>query len=227
MLNNVILAIKNLSKNFVLHEQKKVIPSAQNIFLKVYAGKLTAITGASGTGKSTILKCIYCTYLPSEGSIYYHQDDGNWIDLAKTSERKILELRRAEISFVTQFLYCLPRQTTIDVVAKPLFDLGIEREEARQKAQELLSQIRLPERLWTISPTTFSGGEKQRVNLARAIIFHPRLLLLDEPTASLDSASIERVIQMIHSIKKSGTSILAIFHDPALVKELADFEVNL
>lgn len=227
MSKNLILKIENLSKNFFLQEQGKSIPSSQNVFLKVYAGQLTALTGASGTGKSTILKCIYRTYLPSEGSIYYHQEDGVWVDLATISEQEMLRLRCAEISFVTQFLQCIPRQSTIDVVAKPLFDLGIEREEARQKAKELLSKIQLSERLWSLSPTTFSGGEKQRVNLARAMILHPRLLLLDEPTASLDSASIEKVIEILHNIKKLGTGILAIFHDSALVKELANIKVNL
>ncbi|MDZ8104946.1 MAG: phosphonate C-P lyase system protein PhnL [Nostoc sp. DedQUE12a] len=227
MFSNIILRTERLSKSFVLHEQRKHIPSAQNVSLEVKAGKLTALTGASGTGKSSFLKCIYRTYLPSEGAIYYHTDDGEWLDLAKASEREILELRRAEISFVTQFLHCLPRQSTVDVVAKPLFDLGIERVEAINRAKDLLSQIKLPERLWEISPATFSGGEKQRVNLARAMILRPRLLLLDEPTASLDPVSIRRVIEMVRSLKKAGTGILAIFHDQELVKELADFEVNL
>ncbi|MCC5668872.1 phosphonate C-P lyase system protein PhnL [Nostoc sp. CHAB 5784] len=227
MYSNLILRTEGLSKSFILHEQQKHIPSAQNVSLEVKAGKLTALTGASGTGKSSFLKCIYRTYLPTEGAIYYHTDDGEWLDLAKASEREILELRRAEISFVTQFLHCLPRQSTVDVVAKPLLDLGIERIEAKDQAKELLSQIKLPERLWEISPATFSGGEKQRVNLARAMILHPRLLLLDEPTASLDPVSIPRVIEMVRSVKKAGTGILAIFHDQELVKELADFEINL
>lgn len=227
MSSTVILRTENLSKSFLLHEQEKHIPSAQNVSLEVQAGKLTALTGSSGAGKSSLLKCIYRTYLPTEGAIYYLTDEGEWLDLAKVSERDMLELRRAEISFVTQFLHCLPRQSTVDVVAKPLFDLGIDRTEARERAKELLHQIQLPERLWEISPYTFSGGEKQRVNLARAMILRPRLLLLDEPTASLDPASVARVIDMVRSIKKAGTGILAIFHDRELVKELADIEVTL
>ena len=178
-------------------------------------------------GKSSILKCIYRTYLPSRGAIYYYTEDGDKLDLAVVSEQEILQLRRGDISFVTQFLHCLPRQSTIDVVAKPLFDLGIEREEARDRAKTLLQEIQLPERLWTLSPTTFSGGEKQRVNLARATIFNPRLLLLDEPTASLDPTSVKRIVKMIQRIKREGTAILAILHDPDLVKEVADFEVKL
>jgi alpha-D-ribose 1-methylphosphonate 5-triphosphate synthase subunit PhnL len=227
MSENTILEINNLSKIFFLHEQRKSLPSAQDISFPVYAGKLTTLTGASGVGKSSILKCIYRTYLPTRGAIYYYTEEGEKLDLALISEQEILQLRRGDISFVTQFLHCLPRQSTIDVVAKPLFDLGIEREEARDRAKNLLREIQLPERLWMLSPTTFSGGEKQRVNLARATIFNPRLLLLDEPTASLDSASVERVVKMIQRIKQAGTAILAILHDLDLVKEIADFEVKL
>ncbi|MGF1540409.1 MAG: phosphonate C-P lyase system protein PhnL [Pleurocapsa sp.] len=227
MSENTILEINNLSKIFFLHEQRKSLPSAQDISFPVYAGKLTTLTGASGVGKSSILKCIYRTYLPTRGAIYYYTEEGEKLDLAVVSEQEILQLRRGDLSFVTQFLHCLPRQSTIDVVAKPLFDLGIEREEARDRAKNLLREIQLPERLWMLSPTTFSGGEKQRVNLARATIFNPRLLLLDEPTASLDSASVERVVKMIQRIKQAGTAILAIFHDLDLVKEIADFEVKL
>ncbi len=224
---NIILRTENLCKSFFLHEQAKTIPSAQKISLEVHQGKLTALTGASGTGKSSLLKCIYRTYLPTEGAIYYQTTSGTWIDLAKASEYDILKLRQSEISFVTQFLHCLPRQSTVDVVAKPLFDLGIQRTQAREKAKELLSQISLPERLWEISPSTFSGGEKQRVNLARAIILQPRLLLLDEPTASLDPASTVRVLEMVQKIKASGTGILAIFHDHKLISETADTVVTL
>lgn len=222
-----ILRAEKLSKSFFLHERGKRLPSANNISLEVQAGKLTALTGHSGSGKSSLLKCIYRTYLPSKGAIYYSTKEGQCIDLVTASDREVLHLRRTEISFVTQFLHCLPRQSTVDVVAQPLFDLGIERGEARERAKALLTQIQLPERLWEISPYTFSGGEKQRVNLARAIAIRPQLLLLDEPTASLDSASISLVAEMICSIKKSGTGILAIFHDSELVKELADVEVIL
>ncbi|MBV9388283.1 MAG: phosphonate C-P lyase system protein PhnL [Chroococcidiopsidaceae cyanobacterium CP_BM_ER_R8_30] len=227
MTAKLILRTENLSKHFFLHEQRKHIPSVVGMFLEVSAGRLTALTGPSGVGKSSLLKCIYRTYLPSQGAIYYHTDEGDWIDLVQANEQEILQLRHTEISLATQFLHCLPRQSTIDVVAKPLFDLGISRSEARIRAQELLSHIHLPERLWGISPMTFSGGEKQRVNLARAMILRPRLLLLDEPTASLDRTSVERVIEMIRNLKKAGTGILAVFHDSMLVKELADFEVQL
>ncbi len=220
--SDLILEVKGLTKNFNLHEQGKTLPGIQAISLTVKSGQLTALTGVSGVGKSSLLKCIYRTYLPQGGEINYHTAEGKWIDIATAQEHEILNLRRKEITFVTQFLHCLPRQTTLDVVAKPLFDLGYERSEARNKAAILLTKMQLPERLWTISPATFSGGEKQRVNLARGMVSSPRLLLLDEPTASLDTDTSQLVIELIQSIKKMGTGILAVFHSPELISTLAD-----
>ncbi|NEO97214.1 MAG: phosphonate C-P lyase system protein PhnL [Symploca sp. SIO2E9] len=220
--SDLILQVKGLTKNFNLHEQGKILPSIQTISLTVKSGQLTALTGVSGAGKSSLLKCIYRTYLPQSGEINYHTVEGNWIDIAIAKEHEILNLRRKEISFVTQFLHCLPRQITLDVVAKPLFDLGCKRSEARDKAAILLKKMQLSERLWTISPATFSGGEKQRVNLARGIVSSPRLLLLDEPTASLDANTSQLVIELIQSVKQMGTGILAVFHSPELITTLAD-----
>ena len=220
--SDLILQVKGLTKNFNLHEQGKILPGIQAISLTVKSGQLTALTGVSGAGKSSLLKCIYRTYLPQGGEINYHTAAGNWIDIATAKEHEILNLRRKEISFVTQFLYCLPRQTTLDVVAKPLFDLGCDRTKARNQAAILLEKMQLPERLWTISPATFSGGEKQRVNLARGMVSSPRLLLLDEPTASLDADTSQLVIELIQSVKQMGTGILAVFHSPELINILAD-----
>lgn len=220
--SDVVLQVEGLTKNFTLHEQNKVLPGAAPIDFTVHTGKLTALAGVSGTGKSSLLKCVYRTYLPQSGAINYCTAQGNWLDLATASEYEILNLRRAEISFVTQFLHFLPRQSTLDVVAKPLFDLGCDREVARDRAASLLQQMKLPERLWKISPATFSGGEKQRVNLARSMVSCPRLLLLDEPTASLDAAATERVVELIQTIKQQGTGMLAVFHDPELITSVAD-----
>lgn len=220
--SDAVLQVEGLSKNFTLHEQNKVLPGSAPIDFTVHTGKLTVLAGVSGAGKSTLLKCVYRTYLPQSGAINYCTAQGNWLDLATASEYEILNLRRAEISFVTQFLRFLPRQSTLDVVAKPLFDLGCDREVARDRAASLLQQMKLPERLWKISPATFSGGEKQRVNLARSIVSCPRLLLLDEPTASLDAAATERVVELIQTIKQKGTGILAVFHDLELITSVAD-----
>lgn len=223
----LILQVEGYGKHFQLHEQNKLIPSAHNVNIAVRAGQLTALIGPTGAGKSSVLKGIYRTYLPSTGRILYRNALGHELDLALASEHQILELRRREIGFVTQFLHCLPRQSTLDVVAQPLFSLGSARDEARQRAADLLSAMNLPERLWSVSPATFSGGERQRVNLARGFITKPRLLLLDEPTASLDPATAECVIGLIEGLKSDGTAMLAIFHHPETTRRLADQVVEL
>lgn len=222
-----ILRVEGFSKQFNLHEQGKIIPSSSGVNFDVYAGKLTALIGPTGAGKSSVLKGIYRTYLPSNGQIIYKSANGNSLDLALADEHQILDLRRQEISFVTQFLHALPRQSTEDVVAQPLYQQGVSREQGRRKSRELLEQLNIPERLWAVPPATFSGGEKQRVNLARGLIAKPRLLLLDEPTASLDPATTDRVVEMIHAMKAEGTAMLAIFHHPDLVERLADNVVTL
>lgn len=222
-----ILQVEAYGKLFHLHEQNKLIPSSQNVSFSVRAGELTALIGPTGAGKSSVLKGIYRTYLPSAGRILYRDALGHEQDLAQASEQQILKLRRREIGFVTQFLHCLPRQETLDVVAQPLYALGVARDEGRQRAAELLSAMNLPERLWSVSPATFSGGERQRVNLARGFIAKPRLLLLDEPTASLDPPTAERVICLIEGLKSEGTAMLAIFHHPETTRRLADHVVEL
>lgn len=222
-----ILRVVNYGKHFTLHEQGKHIPSSQDVNLKVYSGKLTALVGPTGSGKSSVLKGIYRTYLPTHGQIWYRTGKNQVIDLVQSNEHVILELRRNEIAFVTQFLFCLPRQTTLDVVAQPLVSRGVARDEASSQAAELLQALQLPERLWSVSPATFSGGEKQRVNLARSLIARPRLLLLDEPTASLDPGTAEHVIDLIQQLKSHGIGMLAIFHHPEVTERLADQVIEL
>ncbi|PPD50069.1 MAG: phosphonate C-P lyase system protein PhnL [Methylotenera sp.] len=222
-----ILKINGFAKHFTLHEQGKQIPSSHNVNLEVYAGELTALIGPTGAGKSSVLKGIYRTYLPSAGEILYRDRHGEMVDLAQADEYRMMQLRHEEIGFVTQFLFCLPRQSTLDVVAHPLVVRGESREAARSKAAEMLAALNLPERLWSISPATYSGGEKQRVNLARGLVAKPRLLLLDEPTASLDPVTAERVIGIIEGIKQEGVAMLAIFHHPELPQRLGDRVIEL
>jgi alpha-D-ribose 1-methylphosphonate 5-triphosphate synthase subunit PhnL len=222
-----VLQVQGYSKYFELHEQGKIIPSSTNVNLDVYAGKLTALVGQTGAGKSTVLKGIYRSYLPSSGRLLYRTAQQHLIDLAQADEHQVLELRRTEISFVTQFLHALPRQATEDVVAQPLIQRGMDRARALQVVHETLSALHLPQRLWTISPATFSGGEKQRVNLARGLVSRPRLLLLDEPTASLDPETTDRAIRLIDDLKTQGVAMLAIFHHPDLVARMADTVVEL
>jgi alpha-D-ribose 1-methylphosphonate 5-triphosphate synthase subunit PhnL len=222
-----VLTTQALSKQFHLHEQGAVIPSCSNVDLEARSGQLTALIGPTGSGKSSVLKCIYRTYLPSGGRILYRDLDGRVSDLALASEQQILALRRREIGFVTQFLHCLPRKPALEVVAEPLLAVGEARDASQARAAELLRLLNVPERLWKLSPATFSGGEKQRVNLARGLIARPRLLLLDEPTASIDPATAERVVELLRSLKREGMAMIAVFHHPQLVERLADRVVAL
>ncbi len=224
---NAILTIENYAKTFCLHERNKLIPSASQVNMSVYPGKLTALIGPTGAGKSSVLKGVYRTYLPSAGRILYRTASGEVVDLAQADEHRMLELRKNEIGFVTQFLHCLPRKSALDVVAEPLLARGVTNEEARRRSADLLAQLAVPAHLWNVPPATFSGGEKQRVNLARGLIAQPRLLLLDEPTASLDLATTERVVSHLETLKGSGIAMLAIFHHPDLVQRLADSVIAL
>lgn len=226
-MNPWILKADKLDKHFFLHEQGRSIPSTFQVDLELRPGQLLAITGPSGAGKSSLLKCIWRTYLPTGGHLWLRQADGSIIDLATASEQHMLALRRTELGTVTQFLHCLPRKSALDVVAQPLVDGGVPADAARAKAAQLLARLNVPEHLWAVAPATFSGGEQQRINLARGLSRPVRLLLLDEPTASLDPVSRECAIELLREIKAAGTAMLAIFHDPELVHALADGEVRV
>jgi alpha-D-ribose 1-methylphosphonate 5-triphosphate synthase subunit PhnL len=222
-----ILDVQGLAKQFSLHEQNELVPSCFDVNMLAFPGQLAALTGPTGAGKSSVLKCIYRTYLPSEGTVHFQRADGEVVDLARINEQEMLQLRRSELGFVTQFLHCVPRRPAEEVVAEPLILRGIALAEAVIPARELLRRLHVPERLWRLPPATFSGGEKQRVNLARGLIAKPRLLLLDEPTASLDKATTGQVIDLLREFKQAGVAMVAIFHDPELVTALADTEYTL
>jgi alpha-D-ribose 1-methylphosphonate 5-triphosphate synthase subunit PhnL len=179
------------------------------------------ITGPSGAGKTTVLKCIYRSYLPTNGAINYRLANGSWVDLATCPERDVLEVRKWEIALVTQFFRCAPRVPTEEVVASPRVAQGVEREAAVEESRTLLRRFKIPEKLWRAYPVTFSGGEQQRINLARAIVQKPRLLLLDEPTASLDERSVHAFLQALEDVRRRATTCLAIFHDQKLINHLA------
>ena len=222
-----ILDVKGLAKQFSLHEQNEIVPSCSGVNMLAFPGQLAALTGPTGAGKSSVLKCIYRTYLPSEGTISFRKVNGEVVDLARISEQDMLQLRRSELGFVTQFLHCVPRRPAEEVVAEPLILRGMALADAVAQARELLRRLNVPERLWRLPPATFSGGEKQRVNLARGLIAKPRLLLLNEPTASLDKATTGQVIDLLREFKQAGVAMVAIFHDPELVTALADAEYRL
>lgn len=222
-----ILTIDGLCKNFFLHNAQKEIRSCQDIRLTLEEGEFIGIVGLSGAGKSTVLKCINRTYLASRGHIYYQSAAFGRIDLTEASEREILYLRRNEIGYVSQFLSVMPRTTAREHVMNALLETGVPEGEARARAEEMLAYFRLPENLWDIYPNTFSGGERLRLNLAHTMVRQPRLMLLDEPTASLDNKTKVLVRDMLMRLKNQGASIVGIFHDLEFMDGLCDRVFNI
>ena len=222
-----ILTIANLAKNFYLHNPGLEIKSCQNINLTLNKGEFIGIVGLSGAGKSTILKCVYRSYLPIKGEILYESEAFGKIDLATAAEREILHLRRNEIGYVSQFLNVMPRTTAKEHVMNALIDMGIDTGTVESDAEEMLVYFRLPENLWGIYPATFSSGERLRLNLAHAMVKKPRLLLLDEPTASLDNKTKILVRDMLQKLKGINTSMIGIFHDIEFMEGICDKVLNL
>jgi alpha-D-ribose 1-methylphosphonate 5-triphosphate synthase subunit PhnL len=217
-----MIRVENLSKTFVLHHQNGIhLPVLYKAELTVNAGECVVLHGHSGSGKSTLLRSLYANYLPDEGHI--HIKHGNeWVDLVTAPARKVLEVRKGTIGWVSQFLRVIPRISALDVVMQPLLDLGVSKDECRAKAASLLTRLNVPERLWHLAPSTFSGGEQQRVNIARGFVVDYPILLLDEPTASLDDKNSAAVVELIDEAKARGAAIVGIFHDEAVRNRVAD-----
>jgi len=209
-----ILEIKQLSKQFTLHTQNNaVLDVLTGVNLNVHAGEIVALCGPSGAGKSSLLKSVYGTYRVNGGSINIRHGN-RMFDLASADPRQIIELRKRTIGYVSQFLRVIPRVPTIDIVANAAIELGEQPETSREKAALLLERLRIPDNLHALSPLTFSGGEQQRVNIARAMSAPRSLMLFDEPTASLDPENRKTVLEMIRNLASDGAAILGIFHDP-------------
>lgn len=218
-----MIHIENLSKSFTLHNQgSAVIPVMVGAGLSVAPGECVALVGASGAGKSTLMRMIYGNYRAASGSILVAG-----LDVAQAAPRDIIRLRRETLGYVSQFLRVVPRVPTVDVVADPLLTLGVPPAEARARAEILLARLNIPMRLWSLSPTTFSGGEQQRVNIARGFVHDYPALLLDEPTASLDPANRDVVLTLIEEAKTRGTAIIGIFHDVDARARVADREIDV
>lgn len=217
-----MIRVENVSKTFVLHQQNGVrLPVLQNASLEVSRSECVVLHGHSGSGKSTLLRSLYANYLPDEGHIRIRHND-EWVDLVQAPARKVLEVRRTTIGWVSQFLRVIPRISALDVVMQPLLDLGVPREACAAKAASLLTRLNVPERLWHLAPSTFSGGEQQRVNIARGFIVDYPILLLDEPTASLDAKNSAAVVALIEQAKARGAAIVGIFHDESVRTRVAD-----
>jgi alpha-D-ribose 1-methylphosphonate 5-triphosphate synthase subunit PhnL len=218
-----VIEIEGASKDFTLHNQGgAAIPVMESARLDVGAGECVALTGASGAGKSTLMRMVYGNYLARAGRI-----EVCGVDVARAAPREILALRRDRLGYVSQFLRVVPRVPTLEVVAEPLLRVGTERDAALERARGLLARLNLPERLWSLSPTTFSGGEQQRVNIARGFAHAYPALLLDEPTASLDAGNREVVLTLVEEAKARGAAILGIFHDEAARARVCDREVDV
>ena len=208
-----MIRIDNLAKTFLLHNQgAKKLPVFQNISFQVKAGECLVLTGASGTGKSTLLRAIYANYLVQSGTINIRHEN-KWVDLASASPHEVLDIRKKTLGYVSQFLRVIPRISTIDLVCEPLIMQGNLIKAAKAQAKKLLNKLSIPESLWDLPPATFSGGEQQRVNIARTLIQDYPILLLDEPTASLDEKNRDAVIELINEARNQGTAVVGIFHD--------------
>ncbi len=218
-----MIEARDLAKSFTLWNQGgSVIPVLAGASLAFAPGECVALTGSSGAGKSTLMRMLWGNYLADAGSIRIAGRE-----LVGAEPRAVLALRRDVLGYVSQFLRVVPRVPTLEVVAEPLLSLGTAPEEARDRAARMLTRLAIPERLWNLSPTTFSGGEQQRVNIARGFIHPYPALLLDEPTASLDARNRETVIGLIEEAKARGAAIVGIFHDEAARARVADRELDV
>ena len=221
------LIVSGVAKSFTMHLRGGMrIAVLTGVSFAVDAGECVVLGGPSGAGKSSILRMAYGNYAVDSGEILVAHG-GETVDLAAASPRTVLALRRDTIGYVSQFLRTVPRVAALDVVAEPLLSTGATRDEARELAAALLRRLNLPERLWQLPPATFSGGEQQRVNIARGFVTAHPILLLDEPTASLDAENRAVVIELVREKKQAGTALLGIFHDADVRQAVADRVVDV
>ena len=224
---STVLELTAVAKTFTMHLQGGIrLPVVTGVAFSVRAGECAVLTGPSGAGKSSILKMIFGTYRCDGGTIRVHAD-GRSVDVAQAEPRQILALRARALGYVSQFLRAVPRVPALDVVCEPLLMAGGERDAARRRAADLLRRLNIPERLWPLPPATFSGGEQQRVNIARGFIADLPLLLLDEPSASLDAGNRAVVVDLVTEKKRRGTAVVAIVHDDDVRAAIADSIIDV
>lgn len=227
MNENWIIKINSVSKTFRLYTQGDVcIPVLDSFNLTLYPGEGMALKGMSGAGKSTVLKLLTGNYRACSGEMFVRHN-GRIVDVASASPHEIMDLRKWTIGYVSQFLRVIPRVPAVEIVAEPLVLRGFSEKIASDKAKSLLKRLNIPERIWYLSPLTFSGGQQQRINLARTFIADWPVMILDEPTSSLDAENRGIVLDMIREKKEEGSSFLGIFHDPFDRKAVADTEIEL
>ncbi|WP_292286082.1 phosphonate C-P lyase system protein PhnL [Marivita sp.] len=221
-----VLEVRSLSKGFTMHHLGAQMAAFDDISFQLRAGEFLLLKGRNGAGKSTLLRALYRSYLPGGGEILFHSSHGV-IDLARAADVDVSLLRKTEMGFVTQFLTARPRVSAEALVAEPLRLSGVAQEDALEQARHWLDAFGVKRTLWAAYPTTFSGGEQQKVNLARALILPQRLLLLDEPTASLDASARAALIDRLSELKSRGTAMVGVFHHPGDVAQLIDSEIDL
>lgn len=222
-----MVKVKNLNKTFTLHQQQGVVLKVlEDISFEVAAGECVILHGQSGAGKSTLMRTLYGNYLPASGSIQFLKD-GDYIEMVGADPRCIMAVRKELIGYVSQFLRVIPRVNCLDVVMEPALLRGWSKTDAQQKAEQLLTRLAVPTRLWGLAPGTFSGGEQQRVNIARSFIVNWPIMLLDEPTASLDDKNRQVVLQLIQEAKEAGSAIIGIFHDAITREAVMDRNIEL
>lgn len=222
-----MIEVQGLCKRFVLHNQGGAqLPVFEDVSFSVAAGEAVVLTGPSGTGKSTFLRLLYGNYKASSGAVRVRHE-GQWIDIAGDLPRLVIEVRRRTLGYVSQFLRVIPRVTTLDIVKDTMISRGVDESEADQRARAILGRLNLPETLWKLAPATFSGGEQQRVNIARTFVDPAPILLLDEPTASLDQRNRDVVVDLIGEARHKGTAIVGIFHDDETRERIATRSFDL
>ena len=231
-MNTPVLELDAVSKQFTLHHQQgAVLPVLSHVNLSLHPGECVVLAGPSGMGKSTLLKLVYANYSASSGHIRVRDGQGRMVDVTQATPREITQLRRHRMGYVSQFLRVIPRVPALDVVAEPLLedagndDAAVER--ARAQARVLLERLRIPARLWQLAPATFSGGEQQRINIARSFIKPRPLMLLDEPSASLDAANTQTVVELMQEARAGGAALLGIFHDAAVGAAVATRQLDV
>jgi alpha-D-ribose 1-methylphosphonate 5-triphosphate synthase subunit PhnL len=225
--DSAMVRLEGVGKTFVMHLRGgATLPVVRNVSFVVHAGECAVLDGPSGVGKSSILKMIFGNYRADAGCILV-RDRAEWVDVVEASPRRVLGLRKSAIGYVSQFLRAIPRVGALDIVAASVRENGAQAEMARARAAELLGRLNIPERLWQLPPSTFSGGEQQRINIARGFAAAHPILLLDEPTASLDRRNRSAVVDFIRQRKRAGAALLGIFHDDDVKQQVADRTIDV